>query len=366
MVCLFVLASASAIRPTTAAPTLLRSGSTAAMQMPLKRIDRIQMAAAVAAPQPADESRTPSRPLMAFVAATSVSILTAVARQLPSTITTAALGGSAVLPTRALLGLRLAFLSVVVASLGSSLTDRKPHMFNMMLYKDSKLAEKSVPFKGLERLTTFTMQCWALQGLYFACATATSVAHLGGLTLPTALLRLTHGLFDVCAATAFLVTTVVTFVLIPSRIKRKDSAGLARMLSWRPLCMHNLNVLFMTTEMLLNSVPIVGMHGLYPAIFGIEYVLISWWWLQRTGITYYPFLDPTLPPAKGIAIHAALFVVLVAFFAIRVAAAQTAAFAPLVVRIPALYGAALAITWWPHGIRGWPAGLAKAEKAGSE
>ena len=333
--------------------------------------DAVMLTAATAPTQPAeDESRTPSLPLVAFVTATGLSICTLARRWSLSDaaiITTAALGTSSVLPTAALLGLRLTFLSVVAVSLYSSLTDKVPHVFNLMLYKDSKLAPKAVPFKGFERLTTFTTQCWMLQGLYFAAAALASLAHLGGFSLPAPLLRATHMLFDVCVATAMLVTAVVTFVLIPARISRGDAAGLARMLTWRPMCMHNLNLLFVATEMLFNGLPIVLSHALFPAIFGIQYVLTSWWWLKRTGIVYYPFLDPTLPPAKAIAVHAGLFGVLVAFFALRVAVANAASIAPLALRVPALYAAALAITWWPRVIRGWPKGLQRVKQgAGGE
>ena len=146
------------------------------------------------------------------------------------------------------------------------------------------------------------------------------------------------------ATTAILVTSVVTFVLIPARIKRGDRQGLARMLGWRPQCMHNLNLIFVVSEMLFASLPVVASHFVFPALFGIQYVLISWWWLQRTGVAYYPFLDPTLPPAKAVGIHAVLFLVLALFFGLRVGVATAAALIPLSVRARA-YAAAASICW---------------------
>ena len=315
----------------------------------------------------ADETRKPSLPLAAFVAFTGLGVLALAYQSLRGVppIKTAALGGSALLSTKALLGVRLAFLFVIVASLRSSLTDQVPHVFDMMLYKGSKLAPKAVAFKGLERLTTFTVQCWVLQALYFTSAVAASAAHLGAASLPAAMLRVTHVLFDVCVATAVLVTSTVTFVLLPARIARGDADGLERMLAWRPLCMHNCNLIFMVSELLFNQLPIVPSHAVFPALFGIQFVLISWWWLRRTGITYYPFLDPTLPPAKSVGIHAVLFAVLGAFFALRVAIVRTASIAPLALRVPALYAVALSITWWPRVIRGWPQGMPRVRIRGT-
>lgn len=270
------------------------------------------------------------------------------------------------LPTGVLLGMRVLFASIIALSLHSSLSDKVPHTFTLMLYAQSKLKPKAVPFKGIERLTTFTVQCWALQLVYFVLAAAASAAHLCGLaaSLPAAdvmqrLFRAVHVLFDVSATTAILVTSVVTFVLIPARIKRGDRQGLARMLGWRPQCMHNLNLIFVVSEMLFASLPVVASHFVFPALFGIQYVLISWWWLQRTGVAYYPFLDPTLPPAKAVGIHAVLFLVLALFFGLRVGVATAAALIPLSVRVPALYAAAASICWTRRGIRGWPKELEK-------
>ena len=81
------------------------------------------------------------------------------------------------LPTRVLLGMRVLFASIIALSLHSSLSDKVPHTFTLMLYPQSKLKPKAVPFKGIERLTTFTVQCWALQLVYFVLAAAASAAH---------------------------------------------------------------------------------------------------------------------------------------------------------------------------------------------
>ena len=121
----------------------------------------------------------------------------------------------------------------------------------------------------------------------------------------------------------------------------------------------------MITEVLFNRLPIVLSHGLFAPLFGINYVLISWWWLHRTGIVYYPFLDPTLPPAQAIVAHTALFAILMAFFCLRVGASRLASYAPLIVRASVLYSMALSITSWPRFIRGWPRALPRPEQDAS-
>ena len=82
------------------------------------------------------------------------------------------LATSPYLPTRALLLMRACFALAVGTSLRSSLWDPQPVRFNLITYAGTRLAPRSANFQGLERLTTYTVQCWALQLLYFTLAGA--------------------------------------------------------------------------------------------------------------------------------------------------------------------------------------------------
>ena len=119
----------------------------------------------------------------------------------------------------------------------------------------------------------------------------------------------------------------------------------------------------------LNRMPLLVRHVVFASLFGLQYVALSWWWLRRTGIVYYPFLDPTLPPARSIPMHAALLLVLAAAFALGAAVDRAAAFLPFAVRAPLLYAAAASLMW-TRFIRGRPGELAargaEAADAGTE
>ena len=277
----------------------------------------------------------------------------AVVRRVPLDLAGATIplvGASPILPTGALLGMRLAFASVIAVSLCSSLASRTAHQFRLMTYPGSRLAPKVLSNRGLQRLTTFTVQCWALQLFYFGCAAVASALHLAGVATPDgaalrAALRAVHIAFEVCFVTSLVVTAVVTFVLLPERRRRGDADGFARMLGWRPQLMHNANLAFMATELLVSSMPMCGAHAVFSMLFGLQYLLGSWWWLQRTGVVYYPFIDPTLPPRQSIRFHTALLAVFGAFFALGAAVARAATVLPLAVRAPLLYLAAASIMW---------------------
>ena len=68
------------------------------------------------------------------------------------------------------------------------------------------------------------------------------------------------------------------------------TTGARRMLGVRPQLMHNANLAFAASELLFNNLPVLPLHFIFGALFGVQYVLLSWWWVRRTGIVYYPFL----------------------------------------------------------------------------
>ena len=210
-------------------------------------------------------------PLVTFIVAIGVTLIAVIRSLKLPVLTLTQLGGSHVVPAAVLLGLRAIYAAVIAISLRASLFDPKPHVFAMLTYPGTRLPQRSVPFKGLERLTTFTVQCWALQLIYFLLATTHSALHLAGVgsAVPAFLATATHILFEVSLATSILVTSVVTFVLLPERIKREDWAGARRMLGWRPQLMHNANLAFTSSELLLNSLPMLASHYVFAAAFGV-------------------------------------------------------------------------------------------------
>ena len=147
------------------------------------------------------------------------------------------------------------------------------------------------------RWTTFTVWCFTLLCGYFMLAAYCSVAVLvgHGTAVPSAMVLATLILFEVSYPMSLLVTAVVTFVLIP--MAQRNDYPMERMFRWRPLMMHNGNVLMMQLAMQLAPPPVVLAHLSYPVLFGCGYVLFAWGWFLRTRVYYYYFLDYHRPAA---------------------------------------------------------------------
>ena len=152
-----------------------------------------------------------------------------------------------------------------------------------------------VHIKHLERFTTFTVWSWSFIGIYFAVASYCTFSSLlwPDSEIPLPVLQMAWVLFEVHFATSLLITVLVTFVLIP--------AGKARGLpthTWfeiTPLLMHNLNILVMVVESLLNDLPYKLNHIPFAILYGLAYVAFSWVWFEYKGIFYYFFLDYARP-----------------------------------------------------------------------
>lgn len=156
---------------------------------------------------------------------------------------------------------------------------------------------KNVYLRNHRRFTTFTMWCWSLLGWYMLLASLCSFAALPGsnLQLPHQLLELTPILFEVAFAMSYLVTVVVSFVLIPGQIKK----GLPNSAFFSPVSLlaHNFNVLAMMVEVCLSRMTVQIRHLPYVILFGLAYICFSWIWFELTGIFYYFFLDYEHPNA---------------------------------------------------------------------
>eukprot|EP00908_Phaeocystis_cordata_P026171 Transcript_864.p1 GENE.Transcript_864~~Transcript_864.p1 ORF type:complete len:393 (-),score=138.36 Transcript_864:29-1159(-) len=346
-------------------PTLARCAAPAVLSAAVPDASPPQDASA-AAPPDASPPQYFSAPLVAFIGALTLGLATGASLLKLPALKLADLGASPCLPTPCLLAMRASFAAIIGASLSSSLRDKDPVQFNLITYAGTRLPPRAVGFRGLERLTTYTVQCWALQLVYFTVATAASALQLAGVHgVPVGLARAVHVLYEIVVQTAILVTCCVTFVLLPTRIRRGDWAGARRMLGRRPQLMHNANLAFAASELLFNSLPMLPLHFTFGALFGVQYVLLSWWWLKRTGIVYYPFLDPTLPAPRAIAFHFALLAVIAAFFGLGAGVDKVASLLPFVVRAPLLYAGACSLMW-TNFIRGRPGELAAQAEGGTE
>jgi hypothetical protein len=171
-----------------------------------------------------------------------------------------------------------------------------------------------IRLRHFRRFTTFTVWCFILLFCYFALAAYCSSALLTGHeeAVPDFVVTATLILFEISYPMSLLVTTVVSFVLLPTAIKH--GYPVARMFRFRPQMMHNVNVVMMQLAMLMAPPPVAFAHLPYTALFGCSYAIFSWIWFHRTGVYYYFFLDYRQPHA--VLTYLGLFTALLFFYGI--------------------------------------------------
>ena len=149
---------------------------------------------------------------------------------------------SKIVPLPILLGLRLLCASVALYTLLCVFLNRAGLQ---MSYRGA-----TVHIYRFSRWTTFTVWCFTLLLFYFALATFCSGMSVMGFSerVHPIIIQATLITFEVSYPMSLLVTVVVTFVLIPAALRNDYPIG--RMFRWRPLMMHNGNVLMMQLAML--------------------------------------------------------------------------------------------------------------------
>lgn len=216
---------------------------------------------------------------------------------------------SPVVPTAALGAYRLLMFAVVAITTFQICADK-----NGLVISVSTAAGKikTVELLHFQRLTTFTVWCWILIGLYSLCA---SLCSFGALFCESCLseyfLWVTAILFEVSFTFAFLVTSVVTFLLVPAA--KAKQLPVKMFFTPIPVILHNLNSVFMAIEMVLNRLPVFWTHLSFVQCFGLAYVLFAWLYVyKKLGVFYYFFLDYNRPYA--VAWYLGLFLLVGIFF----------------------------------------------------
>lgn len=186
--------------------------------------------------------------------------------------------------------MRLTFAVVIVSTLYAAISDKKGLEITVSL---SGGGFRTVNLQRFERLSTFTMWCWTLQGVYFFLASLSSV--MSSETLESIHVdRICWVLFEINFALAYLVTVLVTFVLIPGAISKKIPHKFFDII---PILCHNANALFMGIEISLNKLSMPFSHIAFIQLFGLIYVIFAWKLHNTNGIFYYFFLDYDRPYA---------------------------------------------------------------------
>jgi hypothetical protein len=146
-----------------------------------------------------------------------------------------------------------------------------------------------------ERLTMFTVWAWVLQGLYFILAAVGSYGtkNINNLDLSetwvTKMPSIAWVLYEVSLLVSFIVSMVVTYVLLPAFKKAKTPTDV--FFSTTGLILHNCNVLFMAWEFAVNGLPIMFWHFSFVVLLASAYYVFSWIWYKYKRIFYYFFTD---------------------------------------------------------------------------
>merc|ERR1711918_90676 len=139
--------------------------------------------------------------------------------------------------------------------------------------------EYCMQFEGAIQFSTFTRWSWMLEGVYFLAANLHDV----GLLPP----RLTHSLFGVSLASAFMVTSITYTVLVPGAllIPQPDhkQGAIAVLLSPSGHVMHSLNTLFILTDAKLSEQSMQRKDITLGACWALLYLLFEWVFHYHTG-----------------------------------------------------------------------------------
>jgi hypothetical protein len=193
--------------------------------------------------------------------------------------------------------IRLTFAAVAIITTGILSTDSKGLVLTLPL-STGKL--KTITLMYTQRLMTFTVWCWMALGLYFLMAGICSILIVYRPELiesQSALLCIASILFEIAFSMAYLVTTVVTFLLIPgARARNSEESFFATI----PLILHNANALFMAVEIFLNRIEFRLAHLPFIQLFGLCYVFFTWIHVHRKfEVFFYFFLDYNRPFAAA-------------------------------------------------------------------
>ena len=247
-----------------------------------------------------------------------------------------------------LLALRCAFAAVLAAVTAYDLCLDPGFELNTELWTGSRAAKQGgTQLAGAKKLLMFTNQCYTLQCAYFIGAICCSIELEHGTLLIERLLPAAAAehapaavwmAFEVSLPCACLVSLVFNFVIVPAL----EAAGEDTSFVFGPLSMlmHNFNLLPMATELLFNDLPLRPAHFSLAVAWGTLHVLVGWGYFFRSGRVLYSFLDPSLPPGRAVAYHAALLVALAVIYLLCAVLARAAGVVALAPRVIVVYAGA--------------------------
>eukprot|EP00816_Leptocylindrus_hargravesii_P005791 CAMPEP_0196807030 /NCGR_PEP_ID=MMETSP1362-20130617/6979_1 /TAXON_ID=163516 /ORGANISM="Leptocylindrus danicus, Strain CCMP1856" /LENGTH=232 /DNA_ID=CAMNT_0042180775 /DNA_START=72 /DNA_END=767 /DNA_ORIENTATION=- len=181
------------------------------------------------------------------------------------------------IPIKAVAACRLLFASVIFGE--TVISVRGPGWVQETHYLEKSMLDKcNIKFVGWRTQTPFTSWSWILLGIAFLLAGLIPMIDGHGGSVPQSFLRIGLVSFEVAASAAMLVSAVIKYAIWPRILKDRGSAGTVRLRHWSVLMRHNANVIFVMLEVgLLGGLPVRLSEMAFAPLYGISYVLFSWW-----------------------------------------------------------------------------------------
>ena len=163
---------------------------------------------------------------------------------------------------------------------------------------------------GIERLVTFSSWTLIIFGLVFLFSSIGTWCSVFGNEVPDSVRLLSTAIYPLALCSAFLTSTVVRYIIIPSEIKMERD--LSHLFLPHEIVMHNLTVILLAVEIIATQPNLLPEFGLMGVIIGIIYVIFAYIWANYGGGYYvYSFIEPRVKGAPmfliGLAFSIGLF-----------------------------------------------------------
>ena len=163
---------------------------------------------------------------------------------------------------------------------------------------------------GTERLVTFSSWTLIMFGLVFLFSSIGTWHIVLGNEIPDSIILLSTAIYPLALGSAFLTSTVVRYIIIPSEIKMERD--LSHLFLPHEIVMHNLTVILLAVELIATQPNLRPEFGLMGVIMGIIYVIFAYIWANYGGGYYvYSFIEPRVKGAPmfltGLAFSIGLF-----------------------------------------------------------
>lgn len=163
---------------------------------------------------------------------------------------------------------------------------------------------------GIERLVTFSSWTLIMFGLVFLFSSIGTWCSVFGNEVPDSVRLLSTAIYPLALCSAFLTSTVVRYIIIPSEMKMERD--LSHLFLPHEIVMHNLTVILLAVDLIATQPNLRPEFGLMGVIMGIIYVIFAYIWANYGGRYYvYSFIEPRVKGAPmfliGLAFSIGLF-----------------------------------------------------------